>query len=97
MKFRGARGRQLLVALALVLVVSGLTFALSISAAEGSDDRAALAVDSLTDGAYEPWIQSAGVPGGERNEPLFFGLQALVGVAVLAGCFWYWRGLQSET
>ena len=82
----------------LVLVVLGLSAlpaALSSLPGTGTDDRAADAVTGLTDGGYTPWIEAPGIPGGEQNSPFFFGLQAFLGLAVLAGCLWYWRGRQS--
>jgi len=76
-----------------VLILGLATFAtfLADHAATGTDDRAVEQIDALTGGAYEPWAQAQGVPGGERNAPILFGVQAGAGIAVLAACLWYWR------
>ena len=75
----------------LVLGFTALAIFLAATASIGADDRASVQVGALTGGAYEPWIESREIPGGEQNEPLLFGVQAGIGLAVLAGCFWYWR------
>lgn len=86
--------RFLCAALAL-LAMSALPAVLSSLPGTGTDDRAADAVTGLTGGGYTPWIEAPGIPGGEQNSPIFFGLQAFLGLVVLAGCLWYWRGRQS--
>lgn len=81
-----------------IALVAGLVLALSVGAAllasgasGGTDDQAARASVDLSGGSYEPWAQAPGVPGGDANEPLLFGLQAGAGLAVIAACFLYWR------
>lgn len=84
------RGR-LALAVVLVLGLAAIATLLADHAATGTDDQAAEAIGALTGGAYESWATSPGIPGGERNAPLLFGVQAGAGLAVLAGCLWYWR------
>ena len=84
------RGR-LVLAVVLVLGLSALAALLAYGAGAGTDDRAAETVETLSGGTYKPWVQAPGVLGGERNAPLLFGVQAGVGLAILAGCLWYWR------
>ncbi len=85
------RQGRFVLAVVLVLGLSALAALLADRAGVGTDDRATEAVETLSGGTYEPWAQAPGVPGGERNAPLLFGVQAGVGLAVLAGCLWYWR------
>jgi cobalt transport protein len=79
-------------AVVLVIALAACATLLAASAGEGTDDRAAETVGALSGGSYEPWARPPGIPGGEQNEPLLFGVQAAAGLAVLAGCLWYWRG-----
>lgn len=90
--------RTLGVVIGVVLVLGLATLAMLLAdrAATGTDDRAAEKIGDLTGGAYEPWAQAPGVPGGEQNAPLLFGVQAGAGLTVLVGCFWYWREHRSE-
>lgn len=81
-----------------IVIVAGLVLVLSTGAAllaagssGGTDDQAAEAAVDLSGGSLEPWAQAPGIPGGDGNEPLLFGLQACAGLAVIAGCFLYWR------
>jgi ABC-type cobalt transport system substrate-binding protein len=85
-----SRGRFVL-AVVLVLGFSAFAALLADRAGVGTDDRAAETVSTLSEGTYEPWVMAPGVLGGEQNAPLLFGVQAAVGLAVLAGCLWYWR------
>ncbi len=84
------RGRFVL-AVVLVLGLSALAALLADRAGMGTDDRAAETVETLSGGRTSPGSRLPGVPGGEQNAPLLFGVQAGVGLAVLAGCLWYWR------
>lgn len=88
------RGR---LTLAIVLVVGLSTFAMLLAerAGTGTDDRAAETVEAISGGTYEPWARAPGVPGGDGNAPLLFGIQAFAGLAVIAGCLWYWRERRS--
>jgi ABC-type cobalt transport system substrate-binding protein len=88
------RGR-LVIAVVLVLGLTAFATFLAAHAGTGTDDQAAERIGDLTGGAYEPWLTSPEIPGGEQNEPLLFGVQAGAGLAVLAGCLWYWRGHRS--
>jgi ABC-type cobalt transport system substrate-binding protein len=81
-----------------IVLVAGLVLGLSAGAAllaagsgGGTDDQAAQTAVDLSGGSYAPWAQAPGVPGGDGNGPLLFGLQAGAGLAVIAGCFLYWR------
>ena len=76
---------------ALVLGTSVIAMFLAERTGMGTDDQAAERVRELSGGTFEPWAQAPGVPGGEGNAPLLFGVQAGAGLAVLAGCLWYWR------
>lgn len=90
------RGRLVLTVL-LVLGVSALAGLLASRAGTGTDDMASETADALSGGTYEPWAQGPAVPGGDQNAPLLFGVQAGAGLAVLAGCLWYWRECRSGT
>jgi ABC-type cobalt transport system substrate-binding protein len=90
------RRDRLVLAVVLVLGISALAAFLAAHAGTGTDDRAAEAVEAMTGGTYEPWLHAPGVPGGDQNAPLLFGVQAGVGLALLAGCLWYWREHRSE-
>jgi ABC-type cobalt transport system substrate-binding protein len=89
------RGR-LVLTVVLVLGLAALAALLAERAGAGTDDRAAEQISAQTGGSYEPWAAAPGVPGGEGNRPLLFGVQAGIGLAVIAGCLWYWRDHRSE-
>ena len=90
------RRGQLILTVVLVLGLAAFAVLLAERAGMGTDDRAAEQISAQTGGSYEPWAVSPGVPGGEQNGPLLFGVQAGVGLAVIAGCLWYWREHRSE-
>ncbi|HIH02482.1 MAG TPA: cobalt ABC transporter substrate-binding protein CbiN [Methanoregulaceae archaeon] len=90
------RSLRLATAVVLVLGLAAVAALLADRAATGTDDQAAKQIGNLTGEAYEPWAQAPGVPGGERNAPLLFGVQAGAGLTVLLGCLWYWREHRSE-
>lgn len=88
------RARSLL-AFAVVVGVPVLAALLAAGAGIGTDDRAAETVGILSGGSYQSWFEGSGVPGGEENVPFLFGLQAFLGISVIVGCLWYWRGSRS--
>ena len=85
------RNARLVLTVALVLGLSVLVMLLAEHSGAGTDDQAAETVKDFSGGTFEPWAQAPGVPGGEQNAPLLFGVQAGAGLALLAGCLWYWR------
>jgi ABC-type cobalt transport system substrate-binding protein len=85
------RNARLVLTVALVLGLSVLAMLFAERTGAGTDDQAAKAVADLSGGTFEPWAQSPGVPGGEQNASILFGVQAGAGLALLAGCLWYWR------
>jgi cobalamin biosynthesis protein CbiM/cobalt ECF transporter T component CbiQ len=67
----------------LIIVAAATLVSTGVLGWGGSDDKAALAIETLRPG-YKPWFQSLWRPGSRGLESLLFALQAAIGVAAIA-------------
>ncbi len=66
-----------------VVVAAALLISTGVLGFGGADDKAKLAIEALRPG-YEPWFDSIWRPGSKSLESILFGVQALIGLTVIA-------------